>query len=297
MSGSCSTATYRSKRWQSCSVRPPRLSTGNSRPRHDAGARQTDCGVDGTYAKRSTVAPQSSPAAAQPGAEGAGLDGGDRGRSTIVCAVLHSHFHRNHRPDRHFRSTASLHHVGTRPSLSAPVPVGLTPAREGASLPGRTVCNSRSTSRSMPVRSSALARSIFACFSICLMCFSRSRSFFSMVKPSVAAQCERRGARSGARAGITLAYEGLAACRLAHRAFPVAPARVSQHQARARSMADQAAQIARSPGVCGGNARGSWLAGASQALHGSKAEPASTSSETAVRMKSLALPRTPSRNA
>ena len=36
---------------------------------------------DGTYAQRSTVASRSSPAAAQRGAEGAGLDGDDRGRS------------------------------------------------------------------------------------------------------------------------------------------------------------------------------------------------------------------------
>ena len=49
--------------------------------------RKTDCAVDGTYAQRSTVASRSSPAAAQRGAEGAGLDGGDHGRSTIIRAV------------------------------------------------------------------------------------------------------------------------------------------------------------------------------------------------------------------
>ena len=49
--------------------------------------RKTDCGHDGTYAHRSTVASRSSPAAAQRGAEGAGLDGGDHGRSTIIQAV------------------------------------------------------------------------------------------------------------------------------------------------------------------------------------------------------------------
>jgi hypothetical protein len=42
---------------------------------------------DGTYAHRSTVASRSSPAAAQRGADGAGLDGGDHGRSTIIQAV------------------------------------------------------------------------------------------------------------------------------------------------------------------------------------------------------------------
>jgi hypothetical protein len=49
---------------------------------------QTESGVDGTYAQRSTVMSRSSPVAAQRCAEGAGLDGGDRGRSTIKGAVL-----------------------------------------------------------------------------------------------------------------------------------------------------------------------------------------------------------------
>src|SRR4051812_48506530 len=53
----------------------------------DAYPRWAECGADGTYARRSTVASRSSPAAAQRCAEGAGLDGGDRGRSTITCAV------------------------------------------------------------------------------------------------------------------------------------------------------------------------------------------------------------------
>jgi hypothetical protein len=51
-------------------------------------APRTDYDVEGTYARRSTAASLSSPAAAQRGAEGAGLDGGERGRSTI-SAVRH----------------------------------------------------------------------------------------------------------------------------------------------------------------------------------------------------------------
>ena len=49
--------------------------------------RKTDCGVDGIHAQHSTVASRSSPEAASRCAEGAGLDGGDRGRRTITCAV------------------------------------------------------------------------------------------------------------------------------------------------------------------------------------------------------------------
>ena len=52
-----------------------------------AHAPRTECDVDGTYARRSTPASRSSPAAAQRCAEGAGLDGDDRGRSTIKRAV------------------------------------------------------------------------------------------------------------------------------------------------------------------------------------------------------------------
>ena len=52
--------------------------------------RRTDEDVDGTYARHSTATSRSSPAAAQRGAEGAGLDGGDRSRSTIRSAVRHA---------------------------------------------------------------------------------------------------------------------------------------------------------------------------------------------------------------
>ena len=51
---------------------------------------RTDYDVEGTNARRSTAASRSSPAAAQRGAEGAGLDGGDRSRSTIKGAVRHA---------------------------------------------------------------------------------------------------------------------------------------------------------------------------------------------------------------
>jgi hypothetical protein len=51
---------------------------------------RTDDDVEGTYARRSTAAARSSPSAAQRGAEGAGLDGGDRGRSTINGAVRYA---------------------------------------------------------------------------------------------------------------------------------------------------------------------------------------------------------------
>jgi hypothetical protein len=50
-------------------------------------ARATVCAVNGTNAKRSAAAPGSSPAAAQRGAEGAGLDPGAARRSTIEGAV------------------------------------------------------------------------------------------------------------------------------------------------------------------------------------------------------------------
>jgi hypothetical protein len=50
--------------------------------------RKADCGVDGIYAQGSTETSRSSPAAAQRCAEGAGLDGGDLGRSTITCAPI-----------------------------------------------------------------------------------------------------------------------------------------------------------------------------------------------------------------
>jgi len=51
---------------------------------------RTDYDVEGTNARRSTAASRSSPRAAQRCAEGAGLDGGDRGRSTIKGAVRHA---------------------------------------------------------------------------------------------------------------------------------------------------------------------------------------------------------------
>ena len=49
---------------------------------------RTNYRVDGTYAQRSAAAPRSSPTALPRCAEGAGLDGGDRGRSAIKGVVL-----------------------------------------------------------------------------------------------------------------------------------------------------------------------------------------------------------------
>jgi hypothetical protein len=91
----------------------------HDRPQHAAGdvianPRETDRGVDGTYAQRSTVASRSSPAAAQRCAEGAGLDGGDRGRSTITRAVHRSRFHRHRSEDRHFNYITNLHQLDGR---------------------------------------------------------------------------------------------------------------------------------------------------------------------------------------
>jgi hypothetical protein len=87
-------ATCRSRRWPSSSRRRAKPRPGRSR--HDARRRstdrvsayprRTDCGVDGINAQRSTAA-RSSPEAALRCAEGAGLDGGDRGRRTITRAV------------------------------------------------------------------------------------------------------------------------------------------------------------------------------------------------------------------
>jgi hypothetical protein len=62
----------------------------------DPNARATDCAVNGTNAKRSAAAPGSSPAAAQRGAEGAGLDAGDARRSTIKGAVKRTTSQRQH---------------------------------------------------------------------------------------------------------------------------------------------------------------------------------------------------------
>ena len=47
-------------------------------------------------------------------AEGAVLDGGDRGRSTITCAVHRSRFHRRRSKDRHFHYITNLHQLDGR---------------------------------------------------------------------------------------------------------------------------------------------------------------------------------------
>ena len=80
-------------------------------------SRKTDCGVDGTYAQRSTVASRSSPEAAQRGAEGAGLYGDDRGRSTIKRAVLRSQVHQSRPANRHFCYTRNPHHIDGRDQI------------------------------------------------------------------------------------------------------------------------------------------------------------------------------------
>ena len=79
-----------------------------------AASRLTDCGVDGTYAQRSTVVSRSSPTAAQRCAEGAGLDGGNRGRSTITRAVFRSQVHRRRLVNRHFRYTRNPYQLDGR---------------------------------------------------------------------------------------------------------------------------------------------------------------------------------------
>ena len=56
--------------------------------------RKTDCGVDSTYAQRSTV--------------------GDRGCSTIKRAVLRSQVHQRRRANRHFYYSWNLHHLDGR---------------------------------------------------------------------------------------------------------------------------------------------------------------------------------------
>ena len=76
--------------------------------------RKTDCGVDGIYAQRSTETSRSSPVAAQRCAEGAGLDGGDRGRSTIKRAVHRTQdtqLHRRLGSERHFHYITNLHQL------------------------------------------------------------------------------------------------------------------------------------------------------------------------------------------
>ena len=76
-------------------------------------SRNTDCGVDGTYAQRSTVVSRSSPTAAQR-CEGAGLDGGNRGRSTLTRAVFRSQVHRRRLVNRHFRYTRNPYQLDGR---------------------------------------------------------------------------------------------------------------------------------------------------------------------------------------
>ena len=63
-------------------------------------------------------------AAAQRCAEGAGLDGGDRGRSTITRAVHRSRFHRHRSEDRHFNYITNLHQLDGRGLQKYPVLLG-----------------------------------------------------------------------------------------------------------------------------------------------------------------------------
>jgi len=79
--------------------------------------RETDRGVDGTNAPGSIAMPRSSPNAAQRCAEGAGLDGGDRGRSTISRAVRRAadnQLHRRKGSDRPFTYITNLHQLDRR---------------------------------------------------------------------------------------------------------------------------------------------------------------------------------------
>ena len=94
MSGNCSTATCRLRRWLSCSAQP--TSKGNSHQQHDARWNQAAHIVLCSDQTAVSTAPmpgarpwrrRQRPAAAQRCAKGAGLDGGDRGRSTMSCAV------------------------------------------------------------------------------------------------------------------------------------------------------------------------------------------------------------------
>src|SRR6476659_10471417 len=94
MSGNCSTAICKLRRWQSCSAQP--TSKGNSHQQHDARWNQAAHIVLCSDQTAVSTAPmpgarprrrRQRPAAAQRCAKGAGLDGGDRGRSTITCAV------------------------------------------------------------------------------------------------------------------------------------------------------------------------------------------------------------------
>ena len=114
--GNCSTATCRSRRWPNSSCRRTKPRRDRSHLRHDQ-RRKTEDGVDGTYARRSAAASRSSPAAAQRCATGAGLDGGDRGRSIIKGAerrATRTSLHRRHGSDRLFDYITSLHQLDGR---------------------------------------------------------------------------------------------------------------------------------------------------------------------------------------
>src|SRR5262249_40302400 len=122
-SGNCNTATCRSRQWQSSSRRPTKPGPGRSQLPHDHAPCQTDCGVIGTNAKRSTATSRSSPAAAWRCAEGAGLDGGDRSRSTInraVHRVAENQLHRRYGSDRLFAYITNLHLLDRRDHRSCP---------------------------------------------------------------------------------------------------------------------------------------------------------------------------------
>jgi hypothetical protein len=109
----------------------------------DVYPRWAECGAGGTYARRSTVASRSSPAAAQRCAEGAGLDGGDRGRSTITCAV--------------HRTRCSLNSTGAEVPMNAfdtsPIYTSLTDATTGGWRRGRLRrCGRGGSGRLLPLQ-------------------------------------------------------------------------------------------------------------------------------------------------
>jgi hypothetical protein len=88
-----------------------------SQPPHDHASYQANCGVIGTIAKRSTAPSQSSPAAVWRCAGGAGLDGGEHGRSTITDAIrraIRTQFHRSRRTNRCFNYITNLHQLDGR---------------------------------------------------------------------------------------------------------------------------------------------------------------------------------------
>ncbi len=110
--GNCNTATCRSRQWQSSSRRPTKPRPGRLHVR-----RETDRGVDGTNAPGSIAMPRSGPNPARRCAEGAGLDGGDRGRSTINRAVhraADTQLHRRYGSDRFFAYITNLHQLDRR---------------------------------------------------------------------------------------------------------------------------------------------------------------------------------------